>query len=147
MNDAEDSRIRSDAEGHDEDRNTGKAWTLTEQPDSESHVSYQSCHVAPPLPSARGNLHATLQGGKERIIKTLIQRQTARVFNARNRCPVPDIGASSQAMNCGPGTSALVVAAPIFNAFSMMSAARPKPSSCRIAACMSRAARRYFSSV
>jgi hypothetical protein len=28
MNDAEDGRIRSDSEGHDEDRNTGEALFL-----------------------------------------------------------------------------------------------------------------------
>ena len=37
------------------------------------------------------NLSATLQGRKDRIIKTLMHRRRALVFIAKNRCPLSDV--------------------------------------------------------
>jgi hypothetical protein len=38
-----------------------------------------------------GNLSATWQVQKSRVIKTRIQRRTSLVFIAENRCPVTDV--------------------------------------------------------
>jgi hypothetical protein len=76
MNDAEDGCIGSDSESHDEDGNTGETGTFAEQPDSEFDVLYEECHVRVSVAGKKmGNLVATLEDRKDRIIKAPSTRQ------------------------------------------------------------------------
>jgi hypothetical protein len=52
-----------------------------------------------------GNLIATLEGQKDRIIKALIERPREPVFIAENRCPLSDVtGRSAEVCPFNPSS-------------------------------------------